>query len=84
MQIHISVTFYGGLKQHTGAKQQTLELDGERATVRDLAAALAARYPALAERLPTVAFVVGEAIVPPETVLRDGDSAALLPPVSGG
>lgn len=82
--MQINVTFYGGLKQTVGTKQQTVALDGERVTVRDLAEALAARYPALAERLPTVAFVVGETIVPAETVLHDGDTAALLPPVSGG
>ncbi len=82
MQVH--VTFYGVLKQDVGTKHQTLDLPGDVLTVGGLAALLADRYPALAERLATVAFAVGDALVGPEHVLRDGDSASLLPPVSGG
>jgi molybdopterin converting factor small subunit len=52
--------------------------------VQELGDWLAARYPALGERLPTVAFVVGDEIVDPGYRLCDGDRAALLPPVSGG
>jgi molybdopterin converting factor small subunit len=82
--MHITVTFYGGLKQDVGAKQQTLELERSAVTAREVADALAAQYPALAARLATVAFVVDDTIVPPDHVLHDGDTAALLPPVSGG
>jgi len=80
----IQVTFYGGLKQEVGSKQQIIELPGESATVATLAEALLARYPALAPRLATVAYAVGDTLVGPEHPLRDGDEAALLPPVSGG
>jgi len=80
----LHVTFYGGLKQDVGAKTQTLDLDRDSLTVQELGDWLAARYPALGERLPTVAFVVGDEIVDPGYRLRDGDRAALLPPVSGG
>ena len=80
----IQVTFYGGLKQEVGSKQQIIELPGELATVATLAEALQARYPALAPRLATVAYAVGDTLVGPEHPLRDGDEAALLPPVSGG
>jgi molybdopterin converting factor small subunit len=82
MKLH--VTFYGGLKQEVGAKTQTLELDRDSLTVHELGEMLAAEYPSLAARLPTVAFVVGDEIVEPGHALRDGDQAALLPPVSGG
>ena len=82
MQLH--VTFYGVLKQDVGTKQQTLDLPDDALTVGGLAALLADRYPALSERLATVAFSVGDRLVGAETVLHDGDSAALLPPVSGG
>jgi len=49
--MRVQVTFYGGLKQDVGAKRQTVELPGDAPTVGALIVALAARYPALAERL---------------------------------
>ena len=82
MKLHL--VFYGGLKQDVGAKTQTLDLARDSLTVQELGELLAARYPALGERLPTVAFVVGDEIVDPDYRLRDGDQAALLAPVSGG
>ena len=82
--MRVQVTFYGGLKQDVGAKRQTVELPGDAPTVGALLVALAARYPALAERLATVACAVGDTLVGPDHPLHDGDEAALLPPVSGG
>jgi len=82
--VRVHVTFYGGLKQDVGAKRQTVELPGDAQTVGALVEVLAARYPALAARLATVACAVGDTLVGPDHPLRDGDEAALLPPVSGG
>jgi molybdopterin converting factor small subunit len=80
----INIIFYGGLKQDVGAKCQTFELDRESLTVAELVETLQQQYPALAARLSTVAYTVGNTIVEPDYVLRDGDEAGLLPPVSGG
>jgi len=80
----VQVVFYGGLKQEVGAKRETLELPRESLPVRELAGVLAERYPALAPRLNTVAYVVQDEIVGPDYLLRDGDAAGVLPPVSGG
>ncbi len=81
--MQLQVTFYGVLQQIVGARQLTLELpDG--ASVQTLANILVAQYPSLAERLPTVAFAVDDALVASEHVLHEGDQIALLPPVSGG
>lgn len=82
MQIH--VTFYGVLKQDTGTKQQTVDLPGDAPTVHLLGETLAGQYPAMAKRLPTVAFAVRDVLVASDHVLEDGDLVALLPPVSGG
>ena len=82
--MRVNVVFYGGLKQDVGTKQQTLDLPGEALTIRQLVENLKVRYPTLTPRLETVAYVVHDEIVDPEYVLRDGDEAALLPPVSGG
>ena len=82
--MHLTVVYYGGLKQETGVKRETLELPGEALTVRELNDLLRARYPALERRLQSVAYAVNNAIVDGEHPLRDGDEASLLPPVSGG
>lgn len=80
----IDVVLYGVLKQDAGAKQRSLSLVGDSASVAEVVDALTAQVPALAARLETVAYVVGDKIVDPDTVLHDGDQMALLPPVSGG
>lgn len=80
----VQVVFYGGLKQEVGAKREMLDLPYESLPVRELVGVLAERYPALAPRLNTVAYVVRDEIVGPDYLLRDGDEAGVLPPVSGG
>jgi len=81
--MQVQVTFYGVLQEVVGARRLALELP-EGASVGTLAETLTARYPALAERLPTVAFAVGDALANPQQPLQSGDQVALLPPVSGG
>lgn len=82
--MQLTTIFYGLLKQDTGGKTQTLDLDREALTVGELRALLVERYPAIAPHLGTVAFAVEDALVSPDYVLTDGDAVALLPPVSGG
>ena len=81
--MQVQVTFYGVLQQIVGARRLTLELPAET-TVGALADALVGQYPVLAERLPTAAFAVGDALVDRRYTLHPGDHVALLPPVSGG
>ncbi|MBN1564693.1 MAG: MoaD/ThiS family protein [Anaerolineae bacterium] len=80
----INVILYGVLKQDAGVKRHTLDLSSDPATVRAAVSELAAQIPALAARLETVAYVIDDEIVDPDTILHDGDQLALLPPVSGG
>lgn len=82
--MRVDVVFYGGLKQDVGAKRQMIEVDRDGLTVAELVDVITQRYPALEPRLSTVAYVVRNEIVEPNYVLRDGDEAGLLPPVSGG
>ncbi len=82
--MHIRVTFYGRLKQDAGTRQMTLELPGDRATVREAVEAALQRYPALADQRDTLAYSVGAALANPDTPVHDGDEIGFLPPVSGG
>ena len=52
------------------------------ATVSDLVDLLAVRVPALKQAPGMVA--VNHSYVQPDTLLKDGDEVALIPPVSGG
>ncbi len=66
-----------------GSNERSIELPAG-ATVADLRAGLASRYPALAPLWPRLAIAVDGEIARPETPLTEGCEAALLPPVSGG
>ena len=63
--------------------QRAIDL-GPDSTVADLRSALARDFPALGPFWPRLAIAVDGEIARPETPLRDGCEAALLPPVSGG
>jgi molybdopterin converting factor small subunit len=61
----------------------TLDLP-EGATVADIAARLAERDARLAPLLTRTRVAVAAEFAAPETVVRDGDEVAFLPPMSGG
>jgi molybdopterin synthase catalytic subunit len=78
--VKVNVLFFAAHRRAAGVGSATLELpDGSR--VREAAALLEARY-GLALRGSMVA--VNDEYAAPEAVLSDGDTLALIPPVSGG
>jgi MoaE-MoaD fusion protein len=81
--MEIEIRLFATLKDRAGRDRIRVELV-EPATVQQLAAAVAAGYPALAPALPTVLVAVNKAFAGPETVISPGDEVALFPPVSGG
>jgi molybdopterin converting factor subunit 1 len=81
--MRVNVKLFAILRERTGKSDLPLELpEGE--TVRAAANMLGDREPAIAKYLARVAFAVNREYVPMETVLRDGDELAVIPPVSGG
>lgn len=79
--IRVTVRCFAAVREALGADVLTVELP-MGATVAELRAELVRRAAALAG-LP-VAYAVNRAYADPATVLRDGDEAALIPPISGG
>ena len=61
----------------------SLELP-DRATVADVAARLAEQNARLASLLTRTRVAVATDFATPDTVLKDGDEVAFLPPMSGG
>ena len=81
--IRIPVTFFGPSKDFAGQELTSVDL-AEGNTVAELRAALAAHFPKLAGRMPTWRLAVNEEFVTDTHQLHAGDTAAVIPPVSGG
>ena len=81
--MQITVECCGPARRWCGADELSLELPGA-ARVADVAAELAARYPEFAEHQASLAWAVGERVVPRDEALSDGTALAIIPPVSGG
>jgi molybdopterin synthase catalytic subunit len=81
--MRVTVKLFGSAREAAGARELEQDLP-EGARVADLRALLAARFP-IFDRLGTrLASSVNLEMVNSESVLRDGDEVAFLPPVAGG
>ena len=82
--VNVNVKLFAIVKDRAGgAAALTLALP-ESATVATAGRTLVQRFPAMAELEPRVAYAVNREYARRETVLRDGDELAVIPPVSGG
>ncbi len=79
----ITVKLFASLRDKAGTKDLKLDLpDG--ATVAAAMEAIQQRLPAIAEHARSVAYAVNQSYVPANTVLKNNDELAIIPPVSGG
>jgi len=81
--MHVTVLFFGVLKDLTGRSQETLEL-APGARLETVFQHYASEYPRLQQMAESIALARNQEFAGPETALRDGDEVALMPPVSGG
>ncbi len=81
-RLRVKVLLFASYREKACMGRLTLELD-QGATVGDLAGAMRAKFPGLPEPGRIVVAVNNE-YQEHDFVLRDGDEAALIPPVSGG
>jgi MoaE-MoaD fusion protein len=79
----VRVLFFGVLKDVTGKSGEELEVR-EGSSVADLLGLYGDRFPRLKDSLGSLAVAVNQQYAAAETVLKEGDEVALLPPVSGG
>ena len=79
----LTVKLFAAARELAGCGELAIEMpDG--ADVRTLRSALCDAQPALAELARRSLIAVNEDYATDATQLRDGDTAALIPPVSGG
>jgi molybdopterin converting factor subunit 1 len=79
--LRVRVRLFASYREAAGTGRLETDLP-QGARVADLLARLQPRLPTLAAARGLVA--VNLAYVDPNTILRDGDEVALIPPVSGG
>ena len=81
--MQVQVRLFATYREVVGAGQLAWTLrDGT--TVGQLVEAVLAKYPRLVGHGNHMLLAVNHEVVRPESVLREGDEVALLPPVSGG
>jgi molybdopterin synthase catalytic subunit len=81
--VRVRLLAFASAADALGAAERALDLEAG-STVADLRRRLARDFPALEPLWPRLAIAVDGEIARPDTPLRDGCEAALLPPVSGG
>lgn len=77
------VLLFAQVRDVVGCDRLTIELP-VGAKVRDALNRLAKLHSSIAQMRPQLAVAVDERYATPETVLREGCTIALIPPVSGG
>ena len=77
------VLLFAKLAEAVGADRVTIELSSG-ATVGDAIRQLSQEHKAIASMHDTLAVAVNESYCPHSATLAEGDTIALIPPVSGG
>lgn len=80
----IAVLYFAALRELLGMSHETLTDIPAPVTVHDFAERLSRRHPRLTPHLGSVRFAVNEAFAGADAEINDGDTVALIPPVSGG
>jgi molybdopterin converting factor subunit 1 len=79
----ITVLLFGACREAADAAEWTCELEPPADVARAFAA-IKSRFPALERFERSALFAVNEEHARPDQALRDGDTLAMFPPVSGG
>jgi molybdopterin converting factor subunit 1 len=79
----VRLLFFAVLRDIAGTGERELSLD-EGTTAHDVWESLRTSYAKLADYTQPPMIAINETYAAPETVLRDGDELAFIPPVAGG
>jgi molybdopterin converting factor subunit 1 len=81
--MRVKVRLFASLREGAGRPEVVLELPAG-ATAEDAWGRLTADFPALSSRRASLAASVNRRYAAFDTVLREADEVAFIPPVSGG
>ncbi|MGP0564707.1 MoaD/ThiS family protein [Nitrospina sp. 32_T5] len=81
----VTVKYFANLRQMAGKEEDRFELEGE-VTLEGLTHMIGKSLPQIGEmvRQKKIMISINYDVVPLDTVVKDGDEIALLPPFSGG
>ncbi|HEX6087214.1 MAG TPA: molybdopterin converting factor subunit 1 [Thermoanaerobaculia bacterium] len=79
----VRLLFFAVLRDIAGTDQRELALV-EGTTAHDVWQSLRGEYAKLSDYTQPPMIAINETYATPETVLRDGDELAFIPPVAGG
>ncbi len=80
----LAVRLFAVLRERAKRDRIEIEIAGDSASLNDVLRAVAARAPEIAPYLSQVRLAVNEAFASEEDRIKEGDTLALIPPVSGG
>ncbi|WP_029522936.1 molybdopterin converting factor subunit 1 [Persephonella sp. KM09-Lau-8] len=81
--MRIKVLYFSSVKDKIGLPSEDIELT-ENSTVNDLVKLLSEKYPQIKDTLQNSMFAVNEEYASTDQKLKEGDTVAIIPPVSGG
>ncbi|WP_297455340.1 molybdopterin converting factor subunit 1 [Persephonella sp.] len=81
--MRIKVLYFSSIKDKIGMSSENIEM-AENSTVYDLIKLLSEKYPQIKDSLKNSMFAVNEEYASTEQELKEGDTVAIIPPVSGG
>ncbi|WP_051654686.1 molybdopterin converting factor subunit 1 [Persephonella sp. IF05-L8] len=81
--MRIKVLYFSSVKDKIGLPSEDIELS-ENSTVNDLIKLLSEKYPQIKNSLQNSMFAVNEEYASTDQKLKEGDTVAIIPPVSGG
>jgi molybdopterin converting factor subunit 1 len=81
--VRISILYFASVKDATGIRMESIDLSNDT-SIREMLSKISIIYPKLKHILNNIQISVNYRIVDLNTVLKEGDEVALLPPISGG
>ncbi len=78
----IRILFFAEAKRAVGLEEADLDFNG--VNISDLKEVLKEQFPSINDILESSAFAVNKEYAGPITLLKDGDTVAVIPPVEGG
>ncbi len=79
----IDILYFSSLKDKIKKGKETIEIEQE-SDLSALIQNLKQKYPEISQNLNNVMIAVNEQYVEKDYILKEGDTVALIPPVSGG
>ncbi len=79
----VKVLYFSSIKDRLKKSTEFFEIK-EDSTVSDLIKEIQKKYPDMSESIKNIMIAVNEEYADIQTKLKNGDTVALIPPVSGG